>query len=53
MDKEEQMGLLEHKLVLEGAREAQLSNELDRMRRSRKAAMSQVLFICHSPQKRS
>ena len=45
MDKEEQMGLLEHKLVLEGAREAQLSNELDRMKRSRKTAMSQVLFI--------
>ena len=51
MDKEEQMGLLEHKLVLEGAREAQLSNELDKMKRSRKTAMSQVLFIyqkkCH------
>ena len=42
-EKEEGMGLLEHKLVLEGAREARLSNELDKMKRSRKAAMSQVL----------
>ena len=67
-DKEDGLGLMEHKLVLEGdqrhyphhhrhhpppshhyklvlegAREAQLSNQLDKMKRSRKAAMSQVL----------